>query len=149
MFASIARAVSLALTAVISGIYVRDVISYPGVRRLDGPHYARYHQELDREFARVMPLVGRASLVASVATVAVPQEPRRRALAALALGCNVAAVAVTVTHEVPLNRQVQSWSAEAPPDDWTDLRDRWFAGHRLRTALGLAGLGCLIAATIR
>ena len=149
MLASLVRSVSLGLTAITAGINVRDVISYPGIKRLDGPHYARYHQEIDREFARAMPVVGQASLVASVATVAVSQEPRRRALAALALACNAAAVAVTVTREVPLNKQVQSWSAEAPPDEWRAMRERWFMGHRARTALSVVGLGCLIAATVR
>lgn len=149
MFATLARSASLALSGVIAGMYVRDNISAPGMGRLPGPHYARYHQELDREFARVMPFVGSAALLAGLASVAAPQDGRRRALSVVALGCGIAEVALTVTRNVPLNERIQSWSAEAPPDDWAAVRDEWMAGHRLRTGLSLIGLGCQIAAAVR
>lgn len=149
MFATLVRSTSLALSGVIAGIYVRDNISYAGVKRLPAPHYVRYHQELDRDFARVMPFVGNAALLAGIAVVAVPQPIRRRALSAVALSCGLAEIALTLTQNVPLNKQVQSWSAEAPPADWATVRDRWMAGHRLRTGLSLVGLGCQIAAAIR
>lgn len=149
MLATLAHSTSLALSGIIAGIYVRDNLSYSGVKRLPGPHYARYHQELDRDFAKVMPFVGNAALLAGIAAVAVAQDKRRRALSAAALGCGLAEVALTVTRNVPLNEQVQSWSAEAPPADWAAVRDRWMVGHRLRTGLSLVGLGCQIAATVR
>lgn len=149
MLATLARSTSLALSGIIAGIYVRDIISAPGVRRLPGPHYARYHQELDRDFARAMPFVGNAALVAGLAAAAVPQDKQRRALSAAALGCGLAEIALTVTRNVPLNQQVQSWSAEVPPADWAAVRERWLVGHRLRTGLSLVGLGCQIAAALR
>lgn len=149
MFATIARATSLGLSGIIAGIYVRDNISSPGVQRLPADHYARYHQELDRDFARAMPFVGTAALLAGIATVATAEDGRSRAFAGIALGCGIAEVALTVTRNVPLNKQIQSWSAESPPADWATVRDRWMVGHRLRTGLSLAGLGCQIAATLR
>lgn len=149
MFATIARSASLALTGIIAGIYLRDIISYPGVKRLPAPQHVRYHQELDREFARAMPAVGMSALLAGVANVAVPQNTLHRALGAIALGCVLAEVGLTVRYNVPLNQTIQGWSAEAPPPDWADVRDRWIVGHRARTALSLVGLGCQIAAAVR
>lgn len=66
MLATLVRSTSLVLSGIIAGIYVRDIISAPSVKRLPGPHYARYHQELDRDFTRVMPFVGNAALLGSV-----------------------------------------------------------------------------------
>ncbi len=149
MLTTLVRSASLALSGIIAGLYVRDNISYAGVKRLPGPHYARYHQELDRDFAKAMPFVGGMSLLASLATVAVPQPGRRRALSAVALGCGLTEVALTLAWGVPLNKQVQTWSVEAPPAEWAAVRDRWMVVHRLRTGIGLIGLGCQIAATMR
>lgn len=149
MLATLARSTSLALSGIIAGIYVRDVISAAGVKRLPGPYYARYHQELDRDFARVMPFVGNAALLAGIAATAVPQDKGQRALSVVALGCGLAEIALTLTQNVPLNKQIQSWTAETPPTNWAAMRDRWMVGHRLRTGLSLAGLGCQIAATMR
>jgi hypothetical protein len=148
MIGTIARSASLALSGIIAGIYLRDIISSGGVKRLPSPHYARYHQELDRDFARAMPLVGTAALLAGLATTSVPQRPRQRAFSAVALGCGLAEVALTVTQNVPLNQQIQSWDADAPPADWAAVRDRWLVGHRLRTALSLVGLTSQITAAL-
>lgn len=149
MFALLARSASLALSGIITGLYVRDTISYPGVKRLPAPYYARYHQEMDRDFSRTMPFVGNAAVLAGIATVATAGDRRSRALAGIALGCGLAEIALTLTKNVPLNKRVQSWSAEAPPADWGEVRDAWMAGHRLRTGLSLVGLGCQIAASVR
>jgi hypothetical protein len=115
MLATVARATSLACSGIIAGIYARDVISAPSVERLPGPHYARYHQELDREFARVMPRIGGPALLAGIgATLAAPDR-RARALSGIALGCGIAKVTLTLTKNVPLNRQIQTWDAAARP----------------------------------
>lgn len=148
MFSTSVRSANLALAGIIAGIYVNQVIGWPGVERFPGPAYVRYHQELDREFARAMPIVGNAALLSGIAAVGLRQGPRSRALSAVALGCGIAEVALTVTKNVPLNTAVQSWSPEAPPEDWAEVRDRWMRGHRARTVLSLIGLGCQIAATM-
>lgn len=142
------RAAAPALDGIIAGIYVREVLTYPGVQRLPAREYVRYHQELDKEMARKMPIVGNATLVAGIAAVVLSQSTRERLLSGAALLCGVTEVAMTITRNVPLNREVQSWDANEPPHHWAEVRDRWMAGHRARTALSLIGLGCSIAATM-
>ena len=149
MLATLARAASLGLSGIIAGIYVRDVVSAPSVTRLPGPHFARYHQELDRDFARAMPRIGGSALLAGVAATLAAPDRRARALSAVALGCGIAEIALTLTRNVPLNGRIQSWDVAAPPADWATVRDEWLRGHRARTALSLVGLGCQIAATVR
>ena len=41
-----------------------------------------------------------------------------------------------------------TWSAEAPPANWMDLRDEWWRWHILRTVFGIAGLSLLIVANL-
>jgi uncharacterized membrane protein len=38
---------------------------------------------------------------------------------------------------VPINRQVQSWTAGAAPSTWMFTRDRWLRFHMVRTVAGL------------
>jgi uncharacterized membrane protein len=68
---------------------------------------------------------------------------RERALAAAAVLCAVAAMAVTVILHFPINAEILTWSPTAPPTDWQQIRDRWSAAHTGRTLLALVGFGLL------
>jgi len=43
---------------------------------------------------------------------------------------------------------VRTWSPEAPPEGWEELRDRWEAVHNVRTAISVAGLASLLLAAL-
>lgn len=60
----------------------------------------------------------------------------------------LAAVAVTVVGNWPINGQISTWSPAAPPPNWTQLRDQWWLYHRARAALLMVGLSCALAATL-
>jgi hypothetical protein len=55
---------------------------------------------------------------------------------------------VTVVIEVPIVRQIDTWTTSSLPGDWQALRDRWGAFHSLRTVPALAGLVLLVAGAI-
>jgi uncharacterized membrane protein len=60
----------------------------------------------------------------------------------------IIALVVTLTVNVPIDRQIQSWTTETLPPDWQAIRDRWEFYHGLRTGLSLAALACLFVSTL-
>jgi hypothetical protein len=62
--------------------------------------------------------------------------------------CLLAAVVVTVIGNWPINNQIKTWSATAPPPTWTQLSDAWWTYHRARAVLLIAGLSCVVVATL-
>jgi hypothetical protein len=57
----------------------------------------------------------------------------------------VAALAVTLAVEVPIDNQIQTWTAATLPGDWRSIRSRWELFHTIRTFLSI---GAVVAATI-
>jgi uncharacterized membrane protein len=74
-----------------------------------------------------------------------------------ALGCVLAvaslvlllvAMAITLAVNVPIDRQIQSWTIGTLPPDWTAIRDRWEFYHGLRALASLFALACLFVSTL-
>ena len=57
----------------------------------------------------------------------------------------VAALGVTLAVEVPIDRQIQAWTAATLPADWRSIQARWERWHTLRTFLSIAAV---VAATL-
>lgn len=49
-------------------------------------------------------------------------------------------IAVTLVIEVPVNKQIASWDADAVPAGWAEIRERWLAFHNVRTGMGIGAL---------
>ena len=93
-------------------------------------------------------LGGVAALLTILAAWLARGDPTRLALFAAAAVCVVAAGLITRFLNQPINAVVMTWSPESPPGDWMQLRDAWWRWHIVRTAIGVCGLGLLIAATL-
>jgi uncharacterized membrane protein len=68
--------------------------------------------------------------------------------AGAALVLMVIALTITLAVNVPIDRQIQSWTTATLPSDWNAIRDRWEYFHGLRTLVSLVGLACLFASTL-
>jgi uncharacterized membrane protein len=58
------------------------------------------------------------------------------------------ALLVTVLIEVPIVKQIETWTASTLPGNWEQLRDRWGAFHVVRVIAALAGLVLLVVGAI-
>ena len=76
------------------------------------------------------------------------QDKTALVLAAAALALLVASTATTLSVNVPIDGQIQGWTVATLPADWERVRNRWEFYHGLRTALTLAGAGCLFASAL-
>ncbi|MHB8645994.1 MAG: anthrone oxygenase family protein [Thermomicrobiales bacterium] len=149
MALKVVRFVGLFLSGIITGIYVHGVLSSASTKRLSGPAFAEMSQELIPDFTRIMPIVGMSSLLTDILALLLDRKVRSRpfrfTVAALAL--NIGATVSTVRLNVPVNQEMQTWKRDALPPHWCQTRDRWLTGSKVRTALGLLDLSCLILAT--
>ena len=57
----------------------------------------------------------------------------------------VAALVITLAVEVPIDNQIQTWTATTLPSDWRSTQTRWELFHTVRT---FASIAALVAATI-
>ncbi len=98
---------------------------------------------------RPLAIVLNLGLLLTVISAVLSRRDRRRFYLLLgASGCLLAAVAVTVIGNWPINGQIGTWNPAAPPPHWTQLRDQWWLYHRARAAFLMVGLGCAVAATL-
>jgi hypothetical protein len=57
----------------------------------------------------------------------------------------VAALAITLAVEVPIDNQIQDWTLATLPGDWRSIQSRWELWHTIRSFLAIAAV---VAATI-
>ncbi|GJG89313.1 hypothetical protein tb265_44940 [Gemmatimonadetes bacterium T265] len=125
------------VVGLMAGIVFGTGLAQYSARVLPASAWVARHQAEDALFGAVMPIVW--PLTVAVLAAAAAAARGARAPFAVAAVLFAAALAVTVTREVPLNRVVQSWAAAAPPPEWTAVRDRWLVGHLARTLLTAGG----------
>lgn len=102
--------------------------------------YVEQQQQAIRSLNVIMPALGALATLLTIANaLTMPHRTAPVLLWGAAL-CFVAAGLVTRFENQPINRQVMTWSAQAPPSDWQTARDSWWRWHLVRTTIGLVGL---------
>src|SRR5262245_15609411 len=76
------------------------------------------------------------------------RQPRASLFAGLALILMAVALVITLGVNVPIDRQIQSWTMVVLPPDWQGIRDRWEFYHGFRTSVSLMALACLLVGTL-
>jgi uncharacterized membrane protein len=93
-----------------------------------------------------------AALASSVLLLVVLFRDRGGAAFTLAVAgfvLMVGALVTTLTVNVPIDAQINDWTAMTLPPDWAATRDRWERYHTIRTFVSIAALGCAIASALR
>ena len=60
----------------------------------------------------------------------------------------VVALLVTILVEVPIAKQIETWTVPTLPANWEHLRDRWQAFHIVRVVTSVVGLVLLLIGVI-
>jgi uncharacterized membrane protein len=107
--------------------------------------YIEQQQNTIRAMNVTMPVLGAVVALLTLASAILARTNRRRCLLfVVAFVCFVTAGLVTRFLNQPINAVVMTWTAIAPPTNWTELRDEWWHWHILRTVAGIAGFSLLI-----
>ena len=117
---------------------------------LDAAVYVPQQQHAIRALNVTMPVLGGVTvLLTIVASVFARNDLARLTLLVAAVACFAAAGFITRFLNQPINAIVMTWSTDAPPANWMQLRDDWWRWHVLRMVVGIGGLCLLIAATLK
>jgi uncharacterized membrane protein len=111
--------------------------------------YIEQQQSAIRTLSATMPFLGALAALLTLGSALLDRNDRRRfSLLIAAFSCFVGAGIVTRFLNQPINSVILTWSAFSPPANWTELRDKWWQWHVVRTVIGIAGLSLLIAANL-
>ncbi len=147
---NIAHFVSLLFGGLFAGFLVAVLVIELSLRSFDASVYTQVRLV---ELARLDDLAAATLIPALVATaflVIFAAKRRGRAfwLTLTALMLLVAAFVTTLLVNVPINTEQLTWNVQAPPADWTSVRDRWQIAHAVRTGAAVLAFGCVSAAAM-
>ena len=134
------------VTAVLScglaaGIFLGDRMGVSFARpQLGASSFVQLQQIIHVNFARMMPPLLLAAIVAGLAWLLLIRAQRHSAefwLLMAAVGAMICVAVLTRTINVPINDQLMTWSIEAPPPNVREIWSRWEAVHTVRTILWL------------
>jgi len=149
MLAQIIDFVNLLLAALLTGsMFGAWLILNP--TRLDATSYVAVQQQGIRTLNTILPALGAATILVTIAAAAHAREDGARLWVLMAaVLCFVTSGLITRFRNQPINAIVMNWRVDMLPSNWTALRDDWRRWHLVRLASGVAGLSLLIAAALR
>jgi len=144
------RFVAIFLTGLLAGIHFGDRMGASFARpKLSPSGFVTFQQEQIAHFARMMPALSVVAILSSVTwLVLIWSQLGTAAVVFLALGTLAFIVVAILTRSVnvPINKQVMTWSAASPPSDVMEIWARWERVHTIRTVLAVLGFACELIA---
>ncbi len=150
MTTSIVHFLALLLGALSMSVHFGTwLVEQPLRETTSGPLFTFVHQGRDAVAAKVMPILGNTAILAvAISTYLAWGNMPAFALSLVGLLCYLADMGITLRGNVPINQRVQSWDADAPPDDWQVHRDRWQRLHSRRTLFAVTGFALVLASIV-
>ncbi|HYD78653.1 MAG TPA: anthrone oxygenase family protein [Paucimonas sp.] len=147
-FLEIAAVLLLGLMAGFFFAFAVDVA--PAMTRLDASAYITTQQWINRTVRNAVfgaAYFGSALLPFMAAAAVFHAGRRKRALLwlAIAVAYFVAVFWVTRAINVPINNELATWNAAAPPASWIQARDTWNQSNLVRT---MAAAVCFLCAAV-
>lgn len=118
--------------------------------RVSESTYVEFHQATNHTFDPYMPtVVGGALLGGIMLAIFSPGiHSLSGELAVAGSVCYAAVIAIALSTNVRINKQIERWSVQSPPDDWASIRASWIRFHVVRTLFSLPGLACYVLACL-
>ena len=110
---------------------------------LDAAAWTSARQSIDAVFSRLLPWWWNTTLLLLFGAAYLNQG-RARWLFLCAGVLLLFGVVITVAIEVPINKQVASWTPATIPENWVGFRERWLSLHNVRSAAGVLAFACAL-----
>ena len=116
--------------------------------RVSESTYVEFHQATNHTFNPYMPIVVVGAILGGIVLAILSQGIHSLSgqLAIAGSVCYVAVLAIALSTDVRINKQIAHCSVQSPPDDWALIRARWVRFHVVRTLFSFPGLACYILA---
>jgi uncharacterized membrane protein len=132
------------------GLMVNWIGLARAMSRLSALAYVEFHQATNHTFDPYMPIVVVGTILGGIvlAILSPGIHSLSGELAILGCLCYVAGLAISLSINVRINKQIERWSVKNPPADWSAVRTRWVRFHIVRTLFSLPGLACYVLACL-
>ena len=149
-FLVIIRAIAVICTGLAAGIYLghRRGVS-PAARVIGPPSFVRLQQVIHIHFARMMPPLVLGSTLGSLIWTILLRDRWQTAewwLVALSAAAMLAVAVMTRVVNIPINKRLMTWDANAPPADVWEIWSPWEQVHTVRSVLAILALICQVVA---
>lgn len=151
MALTIFELISITLLALVGGLFWGPWLALTRSMASFEPNiFLAMVDRLNRNMAPIMTVLMPLSLLslAPVLLITFGSRPVAFYLTLGALVLFVIALLVTMLIEVPIVKQIATWTVSTLPNNWRQLRDRWGAFHIVRVVAGLAGLVLVVAGAL-
>jgi len=122
-----------------AGLELSHVLEIPGKHRLDASQFLAVHHNFYLGYAVVGAASAFMTIFASAYLVYEIQETTARVAAGVPALCFIGALILFASVLQPANTQISSWSPDALPPAWQDVRNRWEAAHAACFVLTVVG----------
>jgi len=142
----VTRLIALVSTGLIAGIFLghRAGVSRASTRLHPGS-FIQLQQIIHQTFERMMPPLVLAAVLGTITWTVLLRAQRPLIgfwlLVPASLGLLIAA-GLTRAINIPINRQLMTWSSEAPPAGFPQIWGRWERVHSARTLLAVGAFLC-------
>jgi hypothetical protein len=143
--------ISIVLSALVGGMYWGPWLALTRSMRTFKPEvFLDIVNRMNRNMESVMTILTPVALlsIAPVLFFSYNEHSRTFYLTLTGFALFIVALIVTMLVEVPIVKQIVTWTAGTLPGNWQQLRDRWGAFHIIRVVAGIAGLVLLVAGAI-
>jgi hypothetical protein len=147
----ICELISIVVSALVGGMYWGPWLALSRSMRTFKPEvFLDIVARMNRNMESVMTILTPVALIsiAPVLFFSYNEQPRTFYLTLAGFALFVVALVVTMLIEVPIVRQIVTWTVATLPGNWQQLRDRWVAFHIIRVVAGIGGLSFLVARAI-
>lgn len=149
----VAQATTIVLFALVMGVFWGTWFSLSRTMgRLSPETFLAVGHEMIRNLGVPMAILLPLALLSALVTLALQWSGGRTAAfwwMAAGFLLMVAALVITLAVEVPIDNQIETWTAATLPGDWRSIQTRWELWHTIRTFLSIAAVGAAtISATV-
>lgn len=132
------------LTGLIAGIIFGIWIGY-NPQQLSAVAYVEQQQNAIRALNVLMPILGLISIILTVVyAILCKGDKLNRSLLLVAAALLILSGIITRFGNQPINAIVITWDLGHIPDNWTELRDKWWTFHIIRTLSTLTSFALIV-----
>ncbi len=143
--------VSIVLLTLVSGMYWGPWLALSrSLATFEPPVFLAIVHRLNLNMAPLMAMLLPVALLSAVPVlfISYSERPRTFYLTLAGFALFVVTLLVTVLIEVPIVKQIETWTVSSLPDNWQQLRDRWGTFHIVRMVPSLVGLVLILVGAI-
>ena len=149
MTTHIIRFLTLLMAGLVAGTLFGIWIGY-NPKNLSVNTYVEYQQGAIKALNTLMPILGLISVILTViAAILQKQDQFVFVILIIASGLLIISGLITKFGNQPINSIVMTWSKNSIPTNWTELRDKWWLLHKLRTLTTFISFCLIIWSNIR